>query len=46
MTGAKTFITNGAHADLYLLFGKWSEIDDGRKAISALVFEKGRRASA
>lgn len=39
--GAKTFITNGAHADLYMLFGKWSEIDDGRKAISALVVEKG-----
>jgi alkylation response protein AidB-like acyl-CoA dehydrogenase len=41
VTGTKTFITNGAHADLYLLFGKWSEIEDSRKAISALVFEKG-----
>lgn len=41
VNGSKTFITNGAHADLYLLFGKWSEIADGRKAISALVFEKG-----
>jgi alkylation response protein AidB-like acyl-CoA dehydrogenase len=40
VNGAKTFITNGAMADLYLLFGKWSEIDDGRKAISALVVEK------
>ena len=39
--GTKTFITNGAFADLYLLFGKWSDIDDGRKAISALVVEKG-----
>jgi len=39
--GAKTFITNGAHADLYMLFGKWSEIEDGRKAISVLVLEKG-----
>ena len=39
--GAKTFITNGAHADLYMLFGKWSEIEDGRKSISALVVEKG-----
>jgi acyl-CoA dehydrogenase len=38
--GAKTFITNGAFADLYLVFGKWSEIEDGRKAISALVIEK------
>lgn len=41
VTGTKTFITNGAHADLYLLFGKWSEIEDGRQAISALVLEKG-----
>jgi len=41
VNGAKTFITNGAHADLYLLFGKWSEIEDGRQAISALVLEKG-----
>ena len=41
VSGTKTFITNGAFADLYLLFGKWSEIEDGRKAISALVLEKG-----
>ena len=41
VSGEKTFITNGAHADLYLLFGKWSEIVDGRQAISALVVEKG-----
>jgi acyl-CoA dehydrogenase len=41
VNGTKTFITNGAHADLYLLFGKWSEIEDGRKAITALVVEKG-----
>jgi acyl-CoA dehydrogenase len=41
VSGAKTFITNGAHADLYLLFGKWRGIEDGRKAISALVLEKG-----
>jgi acyl-CoA dehydrogenase len=40
VNGTKTFITNGAHADLYMLFGKWSEIEDGRKAISALVVEK------
>ena len=40
VTGGKTFITNGAHADLYMLFGKWSGIEDGRKAISALVLEK------
>jgi alkylation response protein AidB-like acyl-CoA dehydrogenase len=41
VNGAKTFITNGAFADLYLVFGKWSEIEDGKKAISALVVEKG-----
>ena len=41
VNGAKTFITNGAFADLYLLFGQWSELDDGRKSISALVVEKG-----
>jgi acyl-CoA dehydrogenase len=41
VTGTKTFITNGAHADLYLLFGKWSAIEDRRKSITALVVEKG-----
>jgi acyl-CoA dehydrogenase len=41
VNGTKTFITNGAHADLYLLFGKWRGIEDSRKAISVLVFEKG-----
>ncbi len=39
--GEKTFITNGDVATLILLFGKWSEISDQRKAISVLVFEKG-----
>jgi acyl-CoA dehydrogenase len=39
--GGKTFITNGDVADLILLFGKWSEIDDERQAISALILEKG-----
>ncbi len=41
VTGTKTFITNGAHSDLMLVFGKWSEIDDSRKSISALVLERG-----
>ena len=41
INGTKSFITNGAHADLYTLFGKWSEIEDGRKSISVLVVEKG-----
>jgi alkylation response protein AidB-like acyl-CoA dehydrogenase len=39
--GGKIFITNGDVADLILLFGKWSEIEDPKKAISVLVFEKG-----
>jgi alkylation response protein AidB-like acyl-CoA dehydrogenase len=41
INGAKQFITSGAHADLYLLFGKWSEIADSRRSISVLVLEKG-----
>ena len=41
VTGTKTFITNGAHADLMLVFGKWSEIDDSRRSISALILERG-----
>ncbi len=41
VNGSKTFISNGAHADLYLLFGKWSEIADSKGAISVLIFEKG-----
>ena len=39
--GGKTFITSGDVADLYLIFGKWSEIDDPKAAISVLVMEKG-----
>jgi alkylation response protein AidB-like acyl-CoA dehydrogenase len=39
--GGKSFITNGDVADLMLLFGKWSEIGDDRKSISALILEKG-----
>lgn len=41
INGSKVFITNGDQADLILLFGKWSEIQDARKAISVLVFERG-----
>ena len=41
VNGTKNFITNGNIADRILLFGKWSEIDDPKKAISALIFEKG-----
>lgn len=39
--GGKVFITSGDVADLILLFGKWSEIHDPRRAISALIVEKG-----
>ena len=39
--GSKTFISSGDVADRILLFGKWTEIDDPKGAISALVFEKG-----
>lgn len=39
--GGKIFITSGDVADRILLFGKWSEIDDAKAAISALVLEKG-----
>jgi acyl-CoA dehydrogenase len=39
--GGKTFITSGDVADLILLFGKWSGVDDERAAISALILEKG-----
>ena len=41
VSGGKTFISNGDVADLYLVFGKWSELGDGRNAISALYLEKG-----
>jgi len=40
VNGGKIFITNGDVADLTLLFGKWSEIPDGRGAITALYLEK------
>ncbi len=41
VNGSKIFITSGDVADLMLLFGKWSDIDDSKKAISTLIFEKG-----
>jgi acyl-CoA dehydrogenase len=39
--GGKCFITNGGLADFYLLFGKWSELGDGKEAVTALVIEGG-----
>ena len=41
INGSKIFITNGDVADLYLLFGKWSGIQDSKSSISVLVLEKG-----
>jgi alkylation response protein AidB-like acyl-CoA dehydrogenase len=41
VNGGKIFITSGNIADRILLFGKWSEIDDAKAAISVLVLEKG-----
>ena len=38
--GGKTFITNGDVADLLLVFGRWSEIDDSKASISAIIVEK------
>ena len=39
--GGKTFISTGDHADLLVLFGKWSEIENDKKAISVILIEKG-----
>ncbi|MFD2251033.1 acyl-CoA dehydrogenase [Pseudochelatococcus lubricantis] len=39
--GFKTFITNGDVADFYVVFGKWSQTEDPKAAISCLVLEKG-----
>lgn len=41
VNGGKVFITNGDVADLYLLFGKWSDIADSKQSISVLILEKG-----
>jgi acyl-CoA dehydrogenase len=40
VNGGKIFITNGGKSDFYLVFGKWSAIDDPRAAITALIVEK------
>ncbi len=38
--GGKIFITNGDVADLYFLFGKWSELGDGKNALSVVILPK------
>jgi alkylation response protein AidB-like acyl-CoA dehydrogenase len=40
VNGGKIFITNGGKSDFYLVFGKWSEIDNPKGAITALILEK------
>ena len=40
VSGEKTFISSGDVSDLLLVFGKWSEIEDPRGAITALVVER------
>ena len=39
INGGKTFITNGDVADYLLIFGKWSEIEDPKQAISVLLLD-------
>ena len=41
--GGKTFITNGDVADLLLVFGKWSAIDNSKASISAVIVENNTR---
>lgn len=41
INGSKVFITNGDVADVVVLFGKWSELGDGKDAISIALVEKG-----
>jgi acyl-CoA dehydrogenase len=41
VTGEKIFITNGDVADVYLVFGKWADIEDPRASLTALVVERG-----
>jgi acyl-CoA dehydrogenase len=38
--GGKCFITNGGLADIYLVFGKWTELGDGKQAMTAIVLER------
>ncbi len=41
LNGSKIFISNGDVSDLYVVFGKWSEIEGAKEAISVLILEKG-----
>jgi acyl-CoA dehydrogenase len=41
LNGAKMFITNGVHADLYCVAAKTGEIGSGSKAVTMFLVEKG-----
>jgi acyl-CoA dehydrogenase len=41
LNGAKMFITNGVHADLYCVAAKTGRIDSGSKAVTMFLVEKG-----
>lgn len=41
INGGKIFITTGDVADVLLLFGKWSDLEDSSKGVSAVIVEKG-----
>ncbi|WP_454919036.1 acyl-CoA dehydrogenase family protein [Xanthobacter sediminis] len=41
INGGKIFITTGDVADVVLVFGKWSELEDSSKAVSVVILEKG-----
>jgi len=41
INGSKVFITNGDVCDILVVFGKWSQLGDGKDAISIAVIEKG-----
>jgi alkylation response protein AidB-like acyl-CoA dehydrogenase len=41
INGEKIFVTTGDVADVVLLFGKWTDIEDSPKAVTAVLVEKG-----
>ena len=41
VNGSKVFITNGDVADMYLVFGKWTDTEDSRNSITTVILERG-----
>src|SRR5947208_6252800 len=41
VNGSKVFITNGDVADIYLVFGKWTDTEDRHNSISTVIVEGG-----